>query len=364
MMALGKAPAGRWTCILLAATLLAGCQEETVDPVKAAEAELHAEPRPAKIFKVTDQIGLIERRFAGRVAAVQTVDLSFQVAGKLVELPVLESQQVKEGDLIARLDTTDYDRALREATFRVEQIKRELDRLETLRDRSVISQSTFDQQQNSYDLAQEAVKEARQNLEYTSLKAPFDGIVSNRLIDNFTTVSVGTPVVRMHDVSEIQVDINVAEALFGRVTESDVVSMEAKFPAYGDRMFPLEYREHSSQVDPVTQTYRITLGMPREGAEQLFPGMTASVIIKVLPKGLELGEQLLVPTGAVAVDGDGKAFVFRFAEDTGQVAKQPVEIGTVSGNYIPVRSGLEPNDQIVSAGVAYLSDGQTVRPLR
>ncbi|MEM5584242.1 efflux RND transporter periplasmic adaptor subunit [Roseibium sp. AS2] len=363
MLALGRAPIGRWACLLLAAGLLAACQDEAVDPVAQAEAELHAAPRPAKIFTVTDQVGLLERRFVGRVAAVQTVDLSFQVPGKLIKLPVLESQVVKQGDLIAALDTTDYDRAVREATFRLEQAKRELDRLETLRDRSVISQSSYDEKRNTYDLALEELKEARQNLEYTSLKAPFDGIVSVRLVDNFTTVSVGSPVVKMHDVSEVHVDINVAEALFGRVTEEEVVSMEAKFPAYGEKLFPLQYREHSSQVDEITQTYRITLAMPRKGADKLFPGMSASVIVKVLPEGLELGEQFLVPFGAVAVDGDGKAYVWKFDGATGAVSREPVEIGTVMGDYIPVSSGVASGDEIVSAGVAYLSDGQIVRRL-
>ncbi|MET1415156.1 efflux RND transporter periplasmic adaptor subunit [Roseibium sp. HPY-6] len=364
MSRLQRASFARAAVFLVAAGVLAACQDDAANPIAEAEAKLHAAPRPAKIFTVTDQIGLIERRFAGRVAAVQTVDLSFQVSGKLLQLPVLESQQVKKGDLIAKLDTTDYDRAVREATINLDQAKRELDRLETLKDRSVISQSAFDEQKNEHDLAVERLQEARQNVEYTSLEAPFDGIVSLRLVDNFTTVSVGTPIVRMHDVSEVQVDINVAEALFGRVTESEVSSIEAKFPAYGDKIFPLEYREHSSQVDDVAQTYRITLAMPREEAEQLSPGMTASVIVKLVPEGLELGEQFLVPTASVAVDGEGETFVWKFADDTGAVSKQPVEIGTIMGDYIPVREGLAPGDEIVSAGVAYLSDGQIVRRLR
>ncbi|GAA0771671.1 efflux RND transporter periplasmic adaptor subunit [Roseibium denhamense] len=358
-----KTPLTRWACVVLAAGFLAACQDAGPDPVAEAEAELHSAPRPAKIFTVTDQIGFLERRFAGRVAAVQTVDLSFQVPGRLVELPVLESQQVSKGDLIAKLDTTDYDRALREASLDADQAKRELDRLETLRQRNVISQSSYDEQKNTYDLAVEALSEARQNLQYTELRAPFDGIVSLRLVENFTTVSVGTPIVQMHDISEVQVDINVAEALFGRVTESEVVSIEAKFPAYGDKLFPLSYREHSSRVDEVTQTYRITLAMPREEAEQLFPGMTASVVVKFLPEGLELGEQLLVPSSAIAVDGDGNSFVWTFDEASGEVTKQIVEVGTVMGDFMPVRAGLEKGDEIVSAGVAYLSDGQAVRRL-
>ncbi|PVB63424.1 efflux RND transporter periplasmic adaptor subunit [Labrenzia sp. 011] len=363
MTAIRKVSFGRLAALLFAAGFLSACQDDVLDPVAKAEAELHAAPRPAKIFTVTDQVGLLERRFAGRVAAVQTVDLSFQVPGKIVQLPVLESQRVKEGELIAKLDTTDFDRAVREATFRSEQAKRELDRLETLHKRSIISQSAYDEQKNIYDLAVEELKEAKQNLDYTELRAPFDGIVSVRLVDNFTTVSVGTPVVQIHDVSEVHVDINVAEALFARVTEQDVASIEATFAAFGDKRFPLTYREHSSQVDEVTQTYRVTLAMPKAGAEQLSPGMTASVFVRFSPKGLKLGEQLLVPSDAVAVDGDGNAFVWKLDEATGVVSKQPVEIGTVMGDYIPVSSGLKKGDEIVSAGVAYLSDGQVVRRL-
>lgn len=347
--------------LLLAAGALAACQDDSIDPVAEAEAELHAAPRPAKVFKVTDQVGLLERRFAGRVAAVQTVDLSFQVAGRLVELPVLESQQVKKGDLIAKLDPTDFERALREAWINQEKAKRELDRLETLRERNVISQSSYDEQKDEYDLAVEAHKEAQQNLNYTEIRAPFDGLVAVRLVENFTTVSIGTPVVQIQDISEIQVDINVAEALFGRVRETQVASIEATFPAYGDKVFPLEYREHSSQVDEVTQTYRITLGMGRDGLDQLFPGMTASVRVKFLPEGFSAGEQFLVPSSAVSIDSEGKAFVWKFSEDSGEVTKQPVVIGTLMGDYMPVSSGLHAGDEIVSAGVAFLSEGQKIR---
>ena len=122
------APAARAVFLLAMAGFLSACQDEAPDPVAAAEQKLHAEPRPAKIFTVSDQVGVLERRFAGRVAAVQTVDLSFQVPGKLIEVPVLESQRVSKGDVIARLDPTDYDRAVREATINVEKAKRELDR--------------------------------------------------------------------------------------------------------------------------------------------------------------------------------------------------------------------------------------------
>ncbi|MTH97228.1 efflux RND transporter periplasmic adaptor subunit [Roseibium sp. RKSG952] len=350
--------------VIMSAAVLAACQDDAPDPVAQAEAALRADPRPAKIFTVSEEAGFLWRRFTGRVEAVKTVDMSFQVPGKLEALPVLESQHVAEGDLVAKLDPADFERAVREATLRVNRAKRDLERIETLKDRAVISQKSYDDQKNEYDLAVEALERAEQDLEYTALHAPFDGIASVRLVDNYTTVGVGTPVLRLQDISEIQIDINVPEALFAKVAENQIVSMHADFPSLPGQEFPLEYREHSSQVDQVTQTYRITLAMPRDENMRIYPGMTAAVVVKVKPDGLPLGDAVMVPTSAVSVDADKNAFVWKFDDASGEVAKKPVQIGTVSGEYLPVTSGLEIGDEIVSAGVAYLSDGQTVRPLR
>ena len=353
----------RWLSVLALGVLLAACQEEGPDPAAVAEAELNAQPRPAKIFTVSDQVGLLSRRFTGRVEAVQTVDLSFQVAGKLAQMPILESQEVSEGDLIAKLDPTDYERAVREAELRLRQAKQDLDRLETLRDRSVISQKSYDDQKNEYDLAVEDLEAAKQNLKYTEIRAPFSGIITLRLVDSFTTVNVGTAVVRLQDVSETQIDINVPEALFAKVTENNVASLEAEFPSIPDKQFPLEYREHSTEVDPITQTYRITLAMPRTKDEQVYPGMTAAVIAKIRPVGLDMESSFLVPTGAVAIDGQEKSYVWRFDENSGSVSKAPVELGVVMGEYIPIAGGISAGDKIVAAGVMHLSDGQVVKPL-
>jgi len=353
----------RYGAILAAALLLASCQDEGKDAIAEAEAALMAEPRPAKVIKISDQIGLLSRRFTGRVEAVQTVDLSFQVAGRLIELPVLESQPITKGDLVARLDPEDYDRAVREAKLRVTQAKRDLDRLETLKERNVISQKSFDDQKNAYDLALEALDAATQNLEYTEIHAPFDGILTRRLIDNFTTVNVGSAVVRVQDVSEVQIDINVPEALFAKVTANLIASVHAEFPSIPGRQFELIYREHSSEVNEVTQTYRVTLAMPPQADVRIYPGMTASVVAKLKPEGLDMGDALLVPSSAVAVDSDRNTFVWKFDGNAGTVAKTPVTVGVVSGDFLPVTSGLSVGDRIVSAGVSYLSEGQKIRPL-
>ncbi|MEJ8475268.1 efflux RND transporter periplasmic adaptor subunit [Roseibium algae] len=350
--------------VFLLAALVGACQEDIPDPVAVAEAALSAKPRPAKIFTVSDQVGLLSRRFTGRVEAVQTVDLSFQVAGKLIEMPVRESQEISKGELVAKLDPTDYERAVREAKLQLQQAKLDLGRLETLRARSVISEKSYDDQKNAYDLAIEALAAAEQNLEYTQIHAPFDGIVTRRLIDSFTTVNVGTAVVRVQDVSEVQIDINVPESMFAKVSEDLIASLNVEFPSLPGKMFPVTYREHSTEVDPVTQTYRVTLAMPRDPEVRIYPGMTAAVVVQVKPEGFDLENSFLVPVGAVAVDGSRNAYVWRFDDASGAVTKTPVQVGVVTGDYLPVTQGISKGDQIISAGVAYLSEGQIVRPLR
>lgn len=83
-----------------------------------------AAPRPARVMVVSEVDDLFTRDFTGRVDAVQTVDLAFRVSGQLVELPVVEGQRIAKGDLIAALDPTDYENALREARVNFEQKKK------------------------------------------------------------------------------------------------------------------------------------------------------------------------------------------------------------------------------------------------
>lgn len=361
-----RKPAGLMVRIGLLAALavpLAACQEEEKDPVAEAEAALIAQPRPAKVYKVHDRAGMVTRRFTGRVQPVKTVDLAFQVSGKLQELPVLESQMVKKGSLLAELDPADYKRAVREAQLKVDQAKRELDRQKTLRERSVVSQSTYDDQKNQYDLAVESLKTAKQNLEYTEIDAPFDGVITRRLIDNYSFVSTGTPVVRIQDVSEVQIDINVPEALFAQISRTEVEDIYAEFQAYPGEKFPLEYREHLAEVDEVTQTYQVTLARPQDPAYQIYPGMSATVVATLNANNMGNAGDLLVPTSAVAVDADKNAFVWVLDKDD-KVHKTSVQVGVVSGDYLPVTDGLDEDAEVISAGVSYLTDGQTVRPLR
>jgi len=360
--------AGNWrvpalAAVLIAASGLQACDDGRSGSAAQAEARRLAEARPVRIHTVTDNTAFRERRFTGRVRAVQTVDLSFQVGGEIVRLPVRESERVNQGALIAALDKEDFKRRLREAKVRRDLAKTKLDRAASLRDKQFTSEATYDDAKAEYDLAVVAVETAKQNLEYAEIHAPYDAIITKRLVDNYTVISAGTKVVRIQDMSEVQVDINVPETLFAKVTRQQVESMEAVFPSAPERRFALEYREHETEADPVAQTYRVTLAMPVPEDINILPGMTASVFVKIKP-GDGPAKGVPVPASAIGADAEKRPFVWVLDPKTNEVLKRQVELGALRGDSAVITEGLEPGEQIVSAGVSFLQEGQIVRPLQ
>ena len=348
--------------LLLAGAGLAGCGEQTPKAAAQAEARRLAEARPVRIHTVSGDTSLTSRQFSGRVRAVQTVDLSFQVGGEIVKLPVRESERVKKGDLIAALDKEDFERRLREAKVRRDLAKAKLDRAASLREKQFTSEASYDDAKAEYDLAVVAVETAQRNLEYAEIHAPYDAIITKRLVDNYTVISAGTQVVRIQDMSEVQIDINVPETLFAKVTRQQVESMVAEFPSAPERSFPLQYREHETEPDPVAQTYRVTLAMPVPEDINILPGMTVSVIVKIRSDDVA-AQGLQVPASAVGADAGQQPFVWVIDPETNAVSKRPITLGPLRGDSAIVTDGLKPGEQIVSAGVSFLQEGQVVRPL-
>ena len=284
-------PALLWLAVALAPPALA--QSETGD-----SAETEAPARPARIAEARAADGLETHEFAARTEAVQEVDLSFRVPGLLEALPVHEGAFMARGELIARLDPTDYERKVQQAEVNLTSARQDFNRKQQLVGQNAVSRQAFDDARNALDLAQVQLDQARQDLAYTVLRAPFDAIVSRRLLDSFTNIGAGEPVVRLQDVSELRVTADIPEYLVARTRNEDAVEVEAAFPFLADRVFALEFREISTEANDVAQTYHIAFGMPRPDDVNILPGMTATIRAKVKPDNPVEGA-VTVPAGAL-----------------------------------------------------------------
>jgi RND family efflux transporter MFP subunit len=314
--------------------------------------------KPVKLMQVQETAPGFTRQFFGRVAARQTVDLAFQVAGQIVEMPITEGFVIPKDGLIARLDQEPFDLRLDRARLQKEQADRTVARLSRLRG-TTASQVAVDDADTEAQLAAIALRDAEYELEHATLTAPFDALVSSRAVEAFTTVSAGTPIVRIHDMSELRIEVDVPEILFQRSGQQDDITITAKFPA-SDEVFPLEIREFDAETSSVGQTFRIQFGLtPPEGL-QILPG--SSVTVNVHARDGRTG--ITLPASAIVAGADGALGVMVFSPagaDEGTVSLAPVTIEPTQTGEVRVLTGLEDGDEVVVAGGSALTDGQIVR---
>jgi RND family efflux transporter MFP subunit len=314
--------------------------------------------RPVKLAKLETSDRVLTRQFFGSVTARQTVDLAFQVSGQVQRFPVLEGAAVSKGTLIAELDLEPFQRALDQARVQKNQADRALDRFNQLSS-SAVSQVSIDDAQSAADLAALSVSDAEYALEQATLSAPFDGLVASRNYANFSTVSAGTPVVRLHDISEWRVEIDVPEVLFRSAGENPDLNLVGRFTG-SERTIPLELREFTAEASSVGQTFKITLAMLEEPGPGVLPGSSITVIA-----GLNTAsQQAIIPASAVVIDDTGGTSLMVFDSDDGQngvVRQQYVTLETNNDGEFVLREGLGDGIEIVVAGAKSLTDGQAVR---
>jgi len=314
--------------------------------------------RPVKVAKLDAADRVLTRQFFGSVIARQTVDLAFQVSGQIHDIPVLEGTALAKGALIAELDLEPFERALAQAKVQKDQADRTVARLNRLSSSSV-SQVSIDDAQSAADLAALSVREAEYALANATLTAPFDGLVASRYFANFSTVSAGSPIVRLHDISEWQVEIDVPEVLFRTAGENPDLSLVGRFTG-SDRTIPLELREFTAEASAVGQTFKITLAMLEEPGPGVLPGSSITVIA-----GLNTAtRQATIPASAVVIDDSGATslMVFEPGEgETGVVRRLDVALETGNDGEFILREGVDEGVEIVVAGAKSLTDGQRVR---
>ena len=341
-----------WILLLIGMLGLAGCDGEVSPATDTTRVVKLAEAVPAQQPS--------SRRFLGRVDARQTVDLSFRVSGQLSALPATPGTVIAKGDTIARLDPTDYQLAVRRAEAEHQQATSTLSRQRNLLEQNAVSRSVFEEAETQYRLTEVQLENARQELSYSVIEAPFDALITRRMVDNHTNVQPNTDIVRVQDVGELRVRINIPEGLIRYIDEPERFDLEAQLVSMPGQRLPLVYREHVTEPDEVAQTYEVALAFRDQDAVIALPGMTASV--SVSPREVVEPPGVVVPVSAIAKDSNGDFRVWRYTDDA-TVHPQPVVVGEIQDRHVAVLSGLDAGDIIVAAGVHALRDGMRVRPM-
>ncbi|QOL25319.1 efflux RND transporter periplasmic adaptor subunit [Thalassotalea sp. LPB0316] len=299
--------------------------------------------------------------FPAEVDAVRTIDVSFEVSGRLVQQDIVTGTQVEQGHLLATIDQTPFIHQVKEKTSRKLQAERELNRIKQMIEKGLASQRDFDNAQTAFELAELELSDSQQELSYTQLLAPFSAQISERLVDNNSFVRAGQPIARMQDMSKIYFKINVPERVITSNTGKKIKAATATIGSLA-QSFPVTYLEHSTTPDPITQTYKAVFAMePIEGVS-LVPGARAVLDITIEERSEQ--QVHVVPLSAVLGDDEQGFFVWKYNVETQRVDKTSVKVVKFADDFVAIDASLSTADMIVTAGASKMYQGLLVKPYR
>ena len=344
--------------LLVVAGSLAGC-----GPAEVAEGPPPV--RPIKMVEIGDALSTVNRQYPGRIAPALEAQLGFEVAGRIISFPVDEGQYVRQGQVLARLDPSDYQAQLDAAQADVKAAEADFERYRALLDKNAVSERDFQSRERNFEVTQSRLKIAEKKVADTRLTAHFSGRVARKLVDEYQNIQAKQPVVLLQDESQLQIKVDVPEADATLSVPGGPGALEAWVTviAYPDRAFEAEVAELSTAADPVTRTFEATLSFTPDDDVNVMPGMTARVSIAA--RGAVSGSAgFAVPAVCVGTADDGAAYVWKVDPETLEVSRAIVEVGELTGANIVVRSGLSIGDLIAASGVHHLRQGMNVRRLK
>ena len=350
--------------------LLVGCGEQEVEQTEFV--------RPVRAIKVGDVKEFDQSFLPGRARAAQEVDLSFRVGGPLITRPVNVGDEVKTDQIVARIDPRDYQVELNNAKGQLAEAKAALvraqgdfDRLARIfkQDPGATSQRAIDKAREERDRAKAAIQSfeatvqaAADRLDYSYLKAPFDGDITATYVENFTSVRAKQPIVRILDSKRMKFDVDVPEKYISFIPGAR--NIRVTYDAFPDAEVPAELFEIGSEASKTTRTYLVTLIMDQPENFKILAGMAGKVRGDAdLPTLGEAGELTIPVTAVFSPDKGETSYVWVIDEQAKTVSKRKVTARRLMDSGIVVEQGLETGEWIATAGVHFLKEGQQIKIL-
>lgn len=311
------------------------------------------------------------RTFSGVARAGIESQLSFKVAGTIEDLRVQIGDQVAAGDLIARLDATDYEiqvadaeAALSRQQAAARSAASTYQRTEALYENNNASLSDLESARANDESARAAVQSAEKALEraqrqlsYCVLRSPIDGAIAQVMVEEGENVGTGAPVVTLTAGARTEVEVSLPEMLIGDVREGQKVIVRFSV----DEGAPVNATVTEVGVSAVGggTTYPVRARLDRPN-ESIRPGMAAEVDFSFDARSGR--DVILVPPAAVAEDVHGRyAFVVAREDETLRLRRVEVSVGDLTAEGLEILGGIEDGATVVTAGVGRLIDGEEVR---
>ncbi len=318
--------------------------------------------RPVKAMQVGKPDRLAKVSFTGKAKAKREVSVAFEVPGRIITMPVRVGDAVDEGQELASLDPRDYANSLARAEAEFIRASAQRERIAKALETRAVAEQDLTDATAAADAAEAMVKIAKKQLEDTTLRAPFAGTVVARYLENFENTLAKQRVMRLLDISQVEMVIDVPESMIPDVPH--VTSIEVQFAAFPGLTVSAWITEVGSEASLTTRTYPVTLRMDQPESAQILAGMAGQVSITAELPASRLDEGITIMASAIFSPNESQdSYVWIFDETTGTVHQRQVSVDRFSRYGMVTTQGLKPGEWVVTAGVHSLTEGQTVRLL-
>lgn len=330
-----------WICIVLAAVSCAdkGNRKATEkEPINVGV--LTVEPMSSQYYNV----------YVGEINASGSAIISTNHSGILEAINVEQGTRVKRGDVLAEVLSKNVLATYEISHASLRQAEDGYERIKKVHESGTVADVKLVEIETQLAKARAAAKSSEESLEECRLKAPFDGTVSDVLVEQGIQVNPGTAVLKLVDLSTIEISIPVPEAEIGRIKIGQKALVDV--PALGITGIEAHVRLKGVTASSPSHTYKCTL-VPEKKQTDIYPGMVCKVRLSEVSDSL----RIRIPASAVEMDSNGK---FVWIVNDGVVGRKYVTVDGYQEQGVVISSGLEPGDKVIVKGAAKVSTGMKV----
>lgn len=292
-------------------------------------------------------------RAVGSLQSDESVNIAPELPGRIAEIAFREGEEVKQGDVLIRLDDSLVRAEVAEQEARFSLVQSNLERANTLAKTGNVTLRARDEATAAFEGTRATLELARVRLAKHIIFAPFSGIVGLRRASVGAYVPIGTTIVNLEKIDTLKVDFSIPEIFLANVDVGQ--SIQVTVDAIPDKTFTGTVYAINPMVDVNGRALRIRARLPNVSGD-LRPGLFARLTVK----GPQEQNVVSVPESAVVARG-GDSFVYRV--ENGRAVETKVRLGERKAGFVEVLEGLRVNAVVVTAGHQRLRNGSTVEIL-
>ena len=309
---------------------------------------LYADQQLEVLEVKTSQSYEISKNLPGELLPFQQSKIAFEITGRISSIYVDIGDRVKKDEVLAKLDDSEVNANLEQAVARLDLANQVLNRFEDLRKKGFISIQDFDKAKSEYLVAKSQVKFFEVKKSQTILRAPYDGFIQNRFVDEGTVINGSNPILEILDANKVEAHVSIPENLVNNLEVSNDYFFEIgqeKATGKFKRLAPMSASGSNSRLAIF------------EFSDFFIPGSVIDLIIKI--KKSEQG--IWLPINSLSQSEQGLWSVYTVSDDgSNRVEKDLVRILHFENNYAYVSGTLKDGDLVILGGLSKIIEGQTL----